>query len=155
MILSSDSAVLNQLLDTLGPWPAAIFDRDQQPMILPALDHANETISAVKDHGNEVSIQAQTSDTAYLVLTDTYYPGWEATIDGIPAPVLRCNYAMRAVLLPPGEHHIQCIFLPQSFQVGRALSIASAVLLLGIVLFGYRLQRKSVNLQNSGSEKTT
>jgi len=154
-VFDNDSQVLRRMSNDTLPWPAAYFTPNEHGLEFQSSSSNGDTVIVSPSEGQDISITASTKDSAYLILTDTYYPGCSATIDGIPAPVLRCNYAMRAVLLPPGEHQIQCIFLPQSFQVGRALSIASAVLLFGIVLFGYRLQRKSVNLQNSGSEKTT
>lgn len=89
---------------------------------------------------NEVVIEAFSEQRAYLVLGDVYYPGWEAYLDGKPAPLLRANYIFRAVPLPPGEHTVQFVFRPRSWQVGTGISL---LFWLGIVvLSGYKTWRR-------------
>lgn len=57
-----------------------------------------------------------------LVLADVYYPGWQLTIDGKPAEILRVNRVMRGAAVPSGKHHLVYRFDPQSFRVGKILS---------------------------------
>jgi len=83
----------------------------------------------VKYSGNEVVIQAESEDNAILVLTDTYYPGWRAFIDGQETDIIRANYAFRAVKFPKGRHTVVFKYFPRSFQVGMGLSIISGVFL--------------------------
>ena len=63
----------------------------------------------------------------YLVLADTFYPGWQARIDGERAAILRANYAFRAVALDAGEHEVVFRYRPLSFIVGVACSGISLV----------------------------
>lgn len=72
---------------------------------------------------------------AILVVTDAYYPGWKATIDGLPTQVWRANYALRAVVVPAGEHEVRYIYDPLSLRLGVGISTASISLLLILVLF--------------------
>jgi hypothetical protein len=67
----------------------------------------------------------------YLVLLDSYYPGWRAYVDGKPAEILRANYAFRAVRVPAGKHQVEFVYRPPSFYAG--LSLTSLALILGIV----------------------
>jgi hypothetical protein len=69
-----------------------------------------------------VTIGVKTDQPGYLVLSDAYYPGWQATIDGQPAVIERANYAFRAVYAPAGEHVIQFAFKPLIWQVGLGVS---------------------------------
>jgi len=48
-----------------------------------------------------------------LVFTDSWAPGWSATIDGVPTPVLRVNNAIRGVMVPAGEHALQWRYRPR------------------------------------------
>jgi hypothetical protein len=72
---------------------------------------------------NEVVLAVDSPTTAYVVLTDVYYPGWEATVDGQPAEVLRADYVYRAVLVGPGQHKIVFRFDPITWRVGLAVSL--------------------------------
>jgi len=61
-----------------------------------------------------------------LVLADTWYPGWRATVDGADAPILRANHAFRGVALGKGAHEVRFIFRPASFMFGAWLSVLAA-----------------------------
>lgn len=58
-----------------------------------------------------------------LVLSDTYYPGWTAAIDGKRTPILRANYAQRAIVVPAGNHTIRFDYKPVSVKIGILISI--------------------------------
>ncbi len=73
----------------------------------------------------------------YLVLSEVWHPGWQATVDGLAAPILRANYAFRAVAIPPGRHQVTMIYRPPGWPAGIAVTAATAVivLLLGVAFF--------------------
>ena len=58
------------------------------------------------------------------MLTDPYYPGWRAFVDGEETPILRADYLFRAIALPPGSHEVRFVFAPPSLQRGAILSAA-------------------------------
>lgn len=60
-----------------------------------------------------------------LVVTDTFFPGWEATLDERPVPILRANTAFRAVVVPAGEHVVEMRYRPKPFRRGVALSLGT------------------------------
>jgi len=64
------------------------------------------------------------------VLTDAYYPGWRALVDGLETPIYRADLLFRAVYLPAGQHRVEFIYDPLSFKLGAAISLAA---LLGLV----------------------
>ena len=88
---------------------------------------------------NRVAIEASGDPPGWLVLTDVWFPGWQATVDGEPAPVFRANYLFRAVRLGVGPHEVVFTYRPRSYQVGRTVSLAALALvcLLGALL-GWR-----------------
>ncbi len=65
-----------------------------------------------------------------LVLSEVFYPGWEAALDGKPVPLLRVNYALRGVPLPAGEHRVHLRFQPSSVRLGAVISALGVLLLL-------------------------
>ncbi len=87
-----------------------------------------------------VRVRATTGADAYLVLADSYYPGWTVRVDGRPAALLRADMAVRAVAVPPGEHVVEFRFAPLSWRLGLLLSgVAWAA--LAIAGLGYLLRR--------------
>jgi hypothetical protein len=71
---------------------------------------------------DRVVVEAEATSDAHLVLVDAYDPGWRATVDGRPAPVLRANVAFRGVALPPGKHVVEFLYRPGSVAWGLAIS---------------------------------
>jgi hypothetical protein len=71
---------------------------------------------------NQIRLRVDTPADAYLVLSEVWYPGWHATLDGRSVPVLRANYAFRAVRLPPGQHEVEFTFAPRSWRMGLIIS---------------------------------
>ena len=82
-----------------------------------------------------VVVEARGEADSLLVLTDSYYPGWRASVDGEPVRVLRANGLYRAVRLPAGRHRVVFEYAPESLRRGGAVSLASAALLLAVGLF--------------------
>jgi uncharacterized membrane protein YfhO len=73
-----------------------------------------------------------------VVVAEMYYPGWEVTVDGRPAEILRTNRAMRGVALPAGTHRLVFRYNPASFRFGIALSLVGFAALAGLVAWGRR-----------------
>ena len=69
-----------------------------------------------------VEVQTRSAAPTYLVLADSYYPGWAATVDGNPAAILPANVLLRAVPVPAGEHTVVFTFQPTGWSAGLILS---------------------------------
>jgi hypothetical protein len=81
-----------------------------------------------------------------LFLSESYYPrGWKAFIDGKETPIYRLDYLFRGVVVPKGTHTVTMEFEPSLFYVGKDLSLATNILLLGtlgVAGFGFWRKRK-------------
>jgi hypothetical protein len=80
-----------------------------------------------------IEIKAELATPGYLVLADAWYPGWEATVDGEPAPIQRADLLFRAVALDAGRHRIVFTFRPVSLRIGAGVSLAGLVGLIVVV----------------------
>jgi hypothetical protein len=99
-----------------------------------ALDHdASARITHLSDGRMEVETRANAP--AFLVTSDVFYPGWQATIDGVPARVVRADYALRGLAVPAGTHAVRFEFRPRSFYEGAFVSAASLLLLAASVFW--------------------
>jgi hypothetical protein len=83
------------------------------------------------DDPNRVDLTATSAEGGWLVLADTWYPGWRATVDGQPVPLYRADYLFRAVEVPPGDHRVTFAYAPLSLRLGAVIS-GLAWLLLGV-----------------------
>ncbi|MBM3984878.1 MAG: YfhO family protein [Planctomycetes bacterium] len=70
---------------------------------------------------------------ALLVLADTFFPGWECRVDGVPRTIHRANVAFRAVELRPGDEIVEFRYWPASFALGEVLSLVAALVLYLLV----------------------
>jgi Bacterial membrane protein YfhO len=103
----------------------------------------NNTASAniVEDRRNRVVIETDNPNEAWLVLSDNYYPGWRATIDGGATAIFQANGAMRAVKVPAGRHVVSFVFLPLVFRASLVVSLFGAAM-LGVVLTIAAMRRR-------------
>ncbi len=87
---------------------------------------------------DRVSINVQTDRSAYLVLSDTSFPGWNATVDGQTTPVATADGIFRAVSVPAGTHTVEFDYRPSIVVRSVMLALASlglfgAGLMLGLI----------------------
>jgi hypothetical protein len=81
----------------------------------------------------DIQLEASAKSPAVLLYNDRMAPGWYVWVDGKPAELLRCNYIMRGVFLPAGDHKIEFKFAPSLVP----LSITLAAALTGVILLFY------------------
>lgn len=90
-------------------------------------------LSLTSYEANALTFEAETDVERLAVFSDIYYPGWQCTIDGQPADVLRADYVLRAVVIPAGKHTIAFSFDPQSLHTTEAIA-NGALILLAVLL---------------------
>lgn len=105
------------------------------------------TIRLVKQSPRRLTYESESSGDGLAVFSEIYYPGWEATIDGQPADVIRANYILRALSVPSGKHTIEFTFNPKPYTVGNKVTTASSWLVLLLLLgsIGLTLRGKEEN----------
>lgn len=86
----------------------------------------------------EVVLTVQAPRCGLVVLADTFYPGWQATVDDQPVKIFRANYNFRAVPVSAGSHLVKFSYRPETFRLGIWLSFFSWTL-TGSLLLGKRL----------------
>ena len=84
---------------------------------------------------NSFQLKVNAPTPGVLVASQTYYPGWKASIDGVTVPVVAANYALAAILLPSGPHDVRFFYAPASIRIGAIASALSLVILASLVWF--------------------
>lgn len=116
--VSSGEAFRSIRMDAAAAGPAAKAGSGATPA---ALGRARWEPAALR-------VEVELAAPAVLVVTDSYYPGWHATVDGRRVPLLRANGYQRAVAVPAGRHNVALEYRPASFATGAAVSVASLII---------------------------
>jgi uncharacterized membrane protein YfhO len=115
---------------------------------LPRGDAPSTGAARIEWYGaDRVLISAESERGGHLVLTDAWFPGWTAHVDGRETRVERADHAFRAVKLGPGRHDVEFRYAPMSIRLGLALS-ALAVVVTG-VLAGPRRAIRATSLSSA------
>jgi hypothetical protein len=114
-------------------WPRAFLLSDDK--IIPAKILSYEP--------NQVKIHTDYPQETQLVLTDTFYPGWEARLDGIKIPIKLHQGVFRSLVIPAGTHDIEFRFKPKSVRVGAIISLTTILALILILVWNRK--RKSAS----------
>lgn len=97
----------------------------------------------------KVIIKAEVDQTGFLILTDSWFPGWNVTVNQNPTPIYRADYLYRAIKLEPGKHTIEFTYFPVGLKTGAMISIGTIGLLV-ILSIGYVLWQRRKSLASSG-----
>jgi len=90
----------------------------------------------LSEQPNRVVLQTEAQSPGWLLLSDVWYPGWQAYVDGVEADVLRADYLFRAVAVPGGQHEIVFVYRPVWFYAGLVISVVAWLGLLIYFLWG-------------------
>jgi hypothetical protein len=100
---------------------------------LPSCPGGVDRVSVAEYKSNSVSVKAGLSCDGMVILSDTYYPGWTATVDGLPAQIYEVDLALRGVLVSHGSHAIEFLYRPRSVFIGATLTLAGLIGVAAIV----------------------
>jgi hypothetical protein len=88
------------------------------------------TVAISSASANRVAINVDAPDGGWLLLADTYFPGWVAYVDGVETPVFPAQGLLRAVQLPAGAESVEFVYAPKSFYAGVGLTLLGLSLML-------------------------
>jgi uncharacterized membrane protein YfhO len=145
-LVRNEGEVLNKLADSsLDIFQSVVLnesaltpDERTQVAAINRQKPARIEAASIRSHqSQDVQIEASLDRSGILVLNDTSYPGWTATVDGRPAAWTNANYLFRGVLLPPGKHAVRFRYRPKSFSTGVSISAA----MLGLLAIGFAIPK--------------
>jgi hypothetical protein len=144
---ADDATILQKIADpNFDRWRIALLEENDESANLQIANGnsvESSQFSILNSHfpsPGHIIHQVSTDSPALLLLSETHYPGWAATVDGRPVPILRANYVLRAVPVPAGNHTVELIFRPFSVTAGAILSGLAAIIIL--ITIGRTLVRR-------------
>ncbi|MBZ5631806.1 MAG: YfhO family protein [Acidobacteriia bacterium] len=126
-----------QIKPVSGAMPRARIVHQVNDPALPVLEvcPADGTASFTRPDSDTVLINADLGCRGLLIVSETFYPGWKATVDGKPQPIYEVFGALRGVVLESGSHRVEMRYRPPVVAIGAALSFPAIV--LGLFLTFY------------------
>jgi hypothetical protein len=109
------------------PGPVSPLVRDGDT---PTAAAASARAVITHEDSRSLVIDADTSEDGFLLVADTFYPGWTARVDGAPTPMYRANVSVRGIPLPRGRHEVRFAYDPPGYFTGLRISVAAVALLL-------------------------
>lgn len=110
---------------------AALIDRgvDRKLDVVAPNGTSSEDVTTLRYEPNRIELGVHAASAGLLVLSETYYPGWQAWVDGRPARIYPTDIALRGVAVPAGAHRVRMEFHPALFEISLGISLGTAILL--------------------------
>lgn len=89
-----------------------------------------------------ISVETRSASAAFLVVSESYFPGWEAMVDGKPAPIYQTNYVLQGVPVPAGIHRVELRYRTAGAATGLVISLGTLALLAGMMIYSARRRRR-------------
>lgn len=100
-------------------------------------------VNYLKYSSLESQIQVNSDKDGLLFVSDTWYPGWKAKLDGKLVEILKANHAFRAIPISRGSHVVQMYYDPSSFKLGLLLSLVAVIILGGLGIWRFTINKNA------------
>lgn len=127
-VISQKKSTIKTLFDSKFPYTQKVILTTSPSFAAQATPPTTAKITNYS--ANDIEIVTDTKRTGLLFLSDNYYPGWQASIDGKSTSIFQADYSFRGVEVPSGKHTMHFAYRPMSFYLGAIISLISAVLLV-------------------------
>jgi hypothetical protein len=118
-VKGADQAVARLSAPDFDPRRTALLEGEAP--VQPDPDAAGSPARIVEFQPHRITAEVDARGSGLLIFSETAFPGWRATVDGSPAPLLTANYILRAVALNAGTHRVTLTYEPASYRVGLFL----------------------------------
>jgi len=133
-VINSAEKILNRLFDQTFDIKNTVILEEAPSSFSSSSGQIKEKAILTKYSENSADITTDASSNSILVISDNYYPGWKAYLDGKETKIYRANYTFRAIEIPKGKYSVIFKYQPNSFYTGVTISTIS-LLFLGLVFF--------------------
>lgn len=130
IVAQNDQEILNKIYDISFDLHTIILEK---PPNIKIENTQNAQVNLISYEANSVNFKTKSDKNTLLFLSDAYYPGWNAYIDSNKTPILRADYALRAVPIPQGNHSVIFKYEPNSFKYGLLLSVVGIMSVVALM----------------------
>ncbi|MEP7200529.1 MAG: YfhO family protein, partial [Chloroflexota bacterium] len=119
------------------PTTTAILQRDP-PLALPRTAPSDDDVTITQQGAGHLAVRARSTANGLLVVSEIFYPGWRATVDGQSAQLMPADGILMAVAVPSGDHNVVLTFAPDLVTIGAAISGLSLLLFFVLLIVARR-----------------
>jgi hypothetical protein len=140
-VIKDEKKILDRLDDVnFDLRNSVIIEKDLPSGFANNIYEDNSTANIIEYNLDSVVLQADMESDGFLILSDTYYPGWRVYVDDRETDIYQADYFLRAVYVEKGDHRVVFKYIPDTFWFGLYLSLATAIVIIGY--FTLRFVRK-------------
>lgn len=149
IVKAPDAQIMPTVLDPrFDPRTVALFDTSskvtaQNITVLPPAATVAARVPRLDPGAIDVVLDAPAPDGSALVVSENFYPGWKATVDGKPATVDRADFTLIGVPLPAGARRIELRFDSAPYHTGKTITLVAVLLALAWAVAGFLMQRRT------------
>jgi hypothetical protein len=135
-------AILDHLRSPhFDPTRTVLLEKDDSPpdpsaTPAPSSQKTHAQVNMIAYRPDRIVLETTSSESGFLFLSEVFYPGWKAYVDGKRQKILRGNYLFRTLELPSGTHRVTVVFEPASIKIGVAVTLLT-LLVVFCMLWGY------------------
>jgi len=142
MLLRKDEVLEYMAGTEFDPQKTILFEKEDvgaEPHLLsPNPSAVSGQVEITHYRPDRIALTVDTNQPSYLFLSEIFYPGWKALVDGKPVPILRGNYLFRVIELARGTHSVQFYYAPLTIKMGIAISMLTLVLITYVAISWFR-----------------
>lgn len=137
VVLKNEQQILDRIFDKNMDLSNTIILEEEPSGLIKKGIIKDSKIQLISYKLNKIIFKEEVNQKAIFYLSDNYYPGWKAYIDGKKTKIYRANYSFRAVVVPSGKHNLVFEYKPLSFYLGLLSSIFG---LLIFFIVGFKIK---------------
>ncbi|RJQ37733.1 hypothetical protein C4559_03290 [Candidatus Microgenomates bacterium] len=141
LVLKNEQEILDKIFDKNFDLTRSIV-LEEKPENFTKTGSVNSKLELISYKPNKIIFKEEANKKSLFYLSDNYYPGWKAYVDGIETKVLRANYSFRSIVIPPGKHTLIFEYKPFSFYLGGLSSIFGLLIFL---IIGFKIKSDKLN----------
>jgi hypothetical protein len=131
------------------PGQAAILADKLNANIAPNADLSSQRMEMADYRPDSMTMKVHAPADSFMVLSEVWYPGWQAKVDGKDTSIFRTDYAFRGILMPAGDHIVTMEFKPWNYRAGIAATSGTLAFLLAVAFWpAARRYRERRNARN-------
>jgi hypothetical protein len=139
-VKADSDVIVPTLLDPRMDYSRLVLFTNDQPIMpepikgMPEASPSHASVTSWEPGHMTVALEPAPTKLSYVLIAENWYPDWHATVDGQPSRVLRGDYSLLTVPVPPGARTVELTFRSRDYETGKAISLASLALLLVVGL---------------------
>lgn len=125
--MSEEDILIELQKEDFNPLQCVLLEERPQEFKDTSDSLSDSSAHITKYSANEVIVETEMNSNGFLVLSDTYYPGWKVYVDGVQEKIYRADYLLRSVYLTAGRHDVRFVYDPISFKAGSFISLGTVI----------------------------